>query len=74
MPTLGDYGGEHGGSGIPPANWNTLYGLGTIGFYSCSNTYAHHGFYTWALRFDNSKVSLRSTVGMHFGIPLWKAQ
>ena len=74
LPTLGDYGGEHGGYAIPD-NWNTLYGLGTIGFYSCSNTYAGiYGLYVWALRFDNSKVSLRSTVGMHFGIPLWKAQ
>ena len=74
LPALGNYGGE--GSGYAsPTNWNTLYGLGTHGFYTCSNTYDNsQGLYVWSLRFDNSKVYLFSTEPITNGLPLWKAQ
>lgn len=74
LPTLGNYGGD--GSGYAsPTNWNTLYGLGTHGFYTCSNTYDNsQGLYVWSLRFDNSKVYLFSTEPITNGLPLWKAQ
>ena len=74
LPTLGDYGGTESGYAIPN-NWNTLYGLGTHGFYTCSNTYDNsQGLYVWSLRFDNAKVYLFSTEALTNGLPLWKAQ
>ena len=74
LPALGNYGGE--GSGYyAPTNWNTLYGLGTHGFYTCSNTYDNsQGLYVWSLRFDNAKVYLYSSEALTNGLPLWKAQ
>ena len=74
LPALGDYGGTESGYAIPN-NWNTLYGLGTHGFYTCSNTYDNsQGLYVWSLRFDNAKVYLYSIEGITNGLPLWKAQ
>ena len=74
LPALGNYGGLISGS-ADTSNLNTLYGLATHGFYTCSNTYDNHqGLYTWSLRFDNSKVYLFSTESLIFGLPLWKAQ
>ena len=74
LPALGDYGGTESGYAIPN-NWNTLYGLGTHGFYTCSNTYDNsQGLYVWSLRFDNSKVYLYSIEAITNGLPLWKAQ
>lgn len=63
LPALGDYGGQ------------ILYGLGTHGAYTCSNTYDNsQGLYTWALDFTSTEVWLHSTQNIAGGIPLWKAQ
>ena len=73
LPALGDYGGPTGGG--YPSNWFTLYGLGTYGAYTCSNTYDNsQGLYTWSLDFTSTTVQLHSTQGISNGLPLWKAQ
>ena len=73
LPALGDYGGPRGGG--YPSNWWTLYGLGTYGAYTCSNTYDNsQGLYTWSLDFTSTTVQLHSTQGLPNGLPLWKAK
>lgn len=73
LPALGDYGGPVGGG--YPSNWWTLYGLGTYGAYTCSNTYDNsQGLYTWSFDFTSTELHLNSTQGLPNGLPLWKAK